>query len=103
MRRPRPWAAARIARSHVQVVPDPVEPDPPLGVLSEPPRQDPDVRPTVTAFRPSAPVPSEPCGCGRPRVGHGRRYGWQLGFHTWMSPAGPSVHERRQAEARADA
>lgn len=83
-RHPNPLAIARLSRGPVEVVPDPVEPDPLLEGLAEPPRSSPDTAPTTFATRPRVPVPPALCGhCTHPFEGHGRQYGALVGWHEW--------------------
>lgn len=78
-------AVARLLRGPVEVVPDPVEPDPHLpGLLREPPRQDPSVVPTTSATRTPAVSTVAMCGhCQHGHAGHGVQYGALVGWHTW--------------------
>lgn len=78
-------AIARIQRSRIEVVPDPVEPDPHLpGLLREPPRRDVEVAPTSSATRPRRSATVAMCGhCQHGHEGHGVQYGALVGWHTW--------------------
>lgn len=96
MRPPNPAAAARLMRSHIEVVPDPVEPDPviPLGRLSEPPRQDPNTEATSGATTAPTRRSVALCGhCSHGWMGHGVQYGALVGWHTWapQEPKSPKT------------
>ena len=88
---PNPSAIARIQRSRIELVPDPVEPDPHLpGLLREPPRRDPGTAPTSSATRPRRPG-SATCGhCQHGFEGHGSQYGALVGWHTWAPVVAPA-------------
>lgn len=88
---PNPSAIARIQRSRIELVPDPVEPDPHLpGLLREPPRRDPEVAPTSSATRPRRSAVVAMCGhCQHGFEGHGSQYGALVGWHTWAPVVAP--------------
>lgn len=85
-------AIARLQRSRVDVVPDPVEPDPHLpGLLREPPRPAPEVAPTSSASRPRRSATVAMCGhCQHGHEGHGTQYGALVGWHTWAPVVAPA-------------
>lgn len=86
MRIPNPLAAARLMRSRIHLVPDPVGPDPhiPAGRLVEPPRVNTNTSPTVAAAAPRVLGPFARCGhCSHGHRNHGRQYGALVGWHTW--------------------
>ena len=96
-----PSAFARLLRSRIEVVPDPVEPDPFIPVpLDEPGRPDVTTGKTVHVFRTSAPSTRRPCGhCNHAKDGHGRQYGALAGWHDWW-PEAPSPNWMRTESVR---
>ena len=85
-------AIARLQRSRIELVPDPVEPDPHLpGLLREPPRRDPETAPTSSATRPRRSATVSMCGhCQHGFEGHGTQYGALVGWHTWAPVVAPA-------------